>query len=98
MTQAFMIPDIVHFNAKAAKSNRVLCGDECHTQCTHDNPKAGWYGRLSAPGYLDCTEWMGPYATHEEALREVCEWHEVDEDGNDTDAALDDEEVSDDRV
>ena len=21
----------------------------------------GWYGRLSAPGFLDCTDWSGPY-------------------------------------
>jgi len=27
----------------------------------------GWYFRLSAPGYLDCTDWTGPYETEEEA-------------------------------
>jgi hypothetical protein len=29
--------------------------------------RAGWYGRLSAPGYLDCTDWSGPYSSEEEA-------------------------------
>jgi hypothetical protein len=45
--------------------------------------RAGWYGRLSAPGYLDCTEWSGPYKTEEEALLEVCDTYDVDLDGND---------------
>lgn len=25
--------------------------------------REGFYGRLSAPGYLDATDWMGPYRT-----------------------------------
>ena len=37
----------------------------------------GWYWRLSAPGYLDCTEWSGPCATLTEAKREVLRTHEV---------------------
>ena len=28
----------------------------------------GFYCRLSAPGYLDATEWSGPYDTRDEAL------------------------------
>jgi hypothetical protein len=27
----------------------------------------GWFCRLSAPGYMDCTEWSGPYETEQEA-------------------------------
>lgn len=41
----------------------------------------GWYARLSAPGYMDATDWHGPYATEEEALKAVCDFYEVDEDG-----------------
>lgn len=33
----------------------------------------GWFVRLSAPGYLDATEWMGPYKTEEAA---VYAWYE----------------------
>lgn len=29
---------------------------------------AGVYGRLSAPGYMDCTDWHGPFDTEEEAV------------------------------
>jgi hypothetical protein len=27
----------------------------------------GYCVRLSSPGYLDCTEWFGPFETYEEA-------------------------------
>lgn len=43
----------------------------------------GWYGNLSANGYLDQTDYMGPYASAEEAIREVCDFYEVDENGDD---------------
>lgn len=33
----------------------------------------GWAARLSAPGYLDATEWMGTYATAEEAALALVE-------------------------
>jgi len=45
--------------------------------------EAGWYGRLSAPGYLDCTDWTGPFDTEAEALKNVMETFEVDENGED---------------
>lgn len=32
---------------------------------------AGWYGRLSAPGYLDCTDWSGPHETEDAALLDL---------------------------
>lgn len=28
----------------------------------------GWLSRLSAPGYLDCTDWLGPFETMDDAL------------------------------
>ena len=36
-----------------------------------DDPEAlsGFYARLSADGYLDCTEWQGPYLTVGKALK-----------------------------
>lgn len=33
----------------------------------------GWCGRMSAPGYLDCTEWSGPYESEETTLEELKE-------------------------
>lgn len=31
----------------------------------------GWYVRLSAPGYLDCTDWEGPFDSEFEAMAEL---------------------------
>src|SRR5580692_9842848 len=44
--------------------------------------KEGFYSRLSAPGYLDCTDWIGPYKTSKEALDAVKEEYEVDDNGD----------------
>lgn len=33
----------------------------------------GWAVRLSAPGFLDCTEWQGVFSTEEEALQSILE-------------------------
>lgn len=42
--------------------------------------KDGWCARLSASGYLDCTDWTGPYATEAEALEALAEMY-PDEEG-----------------
>jgi hypothetical protein len=54
---------------------------EGHTIDSVDE-RTGWYGCLSAPGYLDCTPWMGPYLTQRAALSVVREEYEVDGDGD----------------
>lgn len=36
---------------------------------THHKNK--WGARLSASGYMDCTDWLGPFDTREEAEREL---------------------------
>jgi hypothetical protein len=45
--------------------------------------REGWYGRLSASGYLDCTEWQGPYETADAALDAVKEQYDVDDNDDD---------------
>ena len=54
-----------------------VCG-ECFTD--------GWYARLSAPGYLDATDWEGPFNTEAEALRFILDYYddyyECDENGD----------------
>jgi hypothetical protein len=37
----------------------------------------GWWARLSAPGYMDATDWVGPYETEREARRYIYETYEV---------------------
>ena len=38
----------------------------------------GYFSRFTAPSYLDCTEWQGPYESEEEAL--VALWQDYDSD------------------
>ena len=45
----------------------------------NDPHNAGWHARLSAPGYLDCTDWIGPYATEDEALEALYELYGDDD-------------------
>lgn len=33
----------------------------------------GFFARLSAPGYMDATDWLGPYATEDEAFEALYE-------------------------
>ena len=34
---------------------------------------SGWYARLGMPGYLDATEWIGPYGSEDEAYEALVE-------------------------
>ncbi len=38
----------------------------------------GWYARKSAPGYLDATDWMGPFDSEREALDELRDLYDGD--------------------
>jgi hypothetical protein len=52
---------------------------------------SGWFARLSAPGYMDCTEWSGPFESEQEAKEHIRDMYDVDPDTgeelDDTDAA-----------
>jgi hypothetical protein len=41
-----------------------------------ENP--GFYARLSAPGYMDCTDWSGPFETEEEAVAELIKLYDCE--------------------
>lgn len=77
---AFMRPVAQYFTAEEAEE---YTEGEC--------AQAGWYSRLSAPGYLDCTDWVGPFETEDDALRDCMEAYDVDENGDDL--PVEDEEL-----
>jgi len=71
---AFMKPEVRFFSEEEAR-------EEMGTYPWQLSKYEGWYSRLSAPGYLDATDWRGPYDTQENALVELMDWYEVDENG-----------------
>jgi hypothetical protein len=92
---AFMTPDVQHFTGDLAREYNVLCSEDCFRRCDHEKPRAGWYSRLSAAGYLDCTDWSGPFETSEAALQYVCELYDVDANEDSTDSDSDSDSDSD---
>ena len=38
----------------------------------------GWFARLSAPGYMDATDWSGPFKTKKKAEEHIEDTYEVD--------------------
>ena len=41
--------------------------------------ETGWISRLSAPGYLDCTGWSGVYKSEKEAIREIRDLYDIEQ-------------------
>jgi hypothetical protein len=81
-----MVPVVDRFTG--AEAREFLAGDAdeftlSELANTEDAELAGFYSRLSAPGYLNCTDWSGPYATEAEALKACMDQYGVDENGND---------------
>ena len=48
---------------------------------TNDNVEliTGWFGRLSMPGYLDCTGWVGPFDSEQEVNWELTALYSLDD-------------------
>lgn len=59
-------------------------GDSYLMPLEHDSSNRGkrlkgFFSRLSAPGYLDCTDWSGPFDTKEEALEHLFDMYGTDD-------------------
>ena len=50
-------------------------GESYTITCQH-----GWFARLSASGYLDCTDWGGPFTSEEIARDYIADNYDVDPD------------------
>lgn len=46
-------------------------------ECWEIEQVNGYAGRLSAPGYLDCTDWIGPFDSAKDARREVINTYDL---------------------
>jgi hypothetical protein len=87
---AFMVPQYIEaserypmfvYDGEAPSPER---DDTNATEC--ERVTAGVFFRLSAPGYMDCTDWSGPYDTLDEAKAECERMFDCDpETGDDLD-------------
>jgi hypothetical protein len=59
LNDVFMVPDVEFF-----------CGPEDES-IDSEISAPGYYHRLSTPGYLDCTNWSGPFDTENEAVADM---------------------------
>ena len=65
-----LLSDLVHPTPTAAEVGVYVQGEPLsyYSGDLRAERHEGWYSRLSAPGYLDCTDWSGPFTTEQEAL------------------------------
>ena len=74
LDREFMATDVRHFSDAEA---REYCRSEFDDDDDDDDDssKSGYYARLSASGYMDCTDWSGPFETSDEAYENLAETH-----------------------
>lgn len=82
---AFMEPEIIHTTMYSAEKNgetltfpsvcfgKADVASEADVEEDEIEEQTGWWARLSAPGYMDATEWLGPYETEDEAKDDLAE-------------------------
>jgi len=70
-----VVEDGRDFNVKGTSLEDFVLGD----MITDISEEKGWFARLSAPGYLDATEWSGPFDSEKEAEEYLDEMYGEDE-------------------
>jgi hypothetical protein len=94
---AFMIPEYVRAPFLVCEDRRgegqavpadVMSREAFALECEIDAKDVDliedkWWSRLSAPGYMDCTDWHGPFESEESARAALSKWYDVDPDTGD---------------
>ena len=73
---------VANYFTKEEAREYVFDQDDSSFPTSTRDPESGWYSRLSASGYLDCTDWTGPFESGEEAIMYIQDLYEVDENGD----------------
>jgi len=73
---------VANYFTKEEAREYVFYQDDSSFPTSTCDPESGWYSRLSASGYLDCTDWTGPFESGEEAIMYIQDLYEVDENGD----------------
>ena len=55
-----------------------LCDQYAESKVTEAEAVLGWFARMSAPGYMDSTEWCGPFDSEEKAIDHLEAMYEDD--------------------
>lgn len=86
----FMQPQVVYDTWLVIETNEgtVIYPSIAHDIGEREYPdaekeyKEGWCCRLSAPGYMDCTDWSGPFKTEKEARDYLIELYDLEMEGD----------------
>jgi hypothetical protein len=80
LNRGFLKPDLYHgavtfdlFDGPMPSEEWLANHCPCDDAERIEDESVGWLCRLSAPGYLDCTEWGGPFETEESAVEAIVE-------------------------
>lgn len=66
LNDGFMVPYVEFFHGNPETGAFLEPNDP-----RHDIGEPGFYHRLSADGYMDCTEWVGPFDTQNGAVADL---------------------------
>jgi len=86
---AFMEPEYEYgefVRSRADFGEEFLTPSDIYSEYDHGKEtdrQTGWFYRLSASGYLDCTEWTGPFETEDEAREALSAEFDCDPDTGD---------------
>lgn len=88
---AFMVPQYTNetfvgvYNDKNCEDTHVPQADLTLDKgdSVFETIKGKWWCRLSAPGYMDCTDWDGPHDTKEAARISLRDMWDIDPDTGD---------------
>lgn len=77
---AYMSHNAIKFGTPCDRAMGAFAGDRGLVPGTIEIIRDKWWCRLSAPGYMDCTDWCGPFDTLDQARHEIETFYEVDPD------------------
>ena len=73
--ESHLFDDIYDATNNIHEDKEIGDGEQYTITCQH-----GWFARLSADGYMDCTDWGGPFSSEEIARDYIADNYEVDPD------------------
>jgi methionyl-tRNA synthetase len=89
IAMAFMEPEIIHTTMYSAEKHeetltfpsvhfgKADVASEADVEEAEIEEQTGWWARLSAPGYMDATDWSGPFDSEAEAKAALAEEYDL---------------------